>query len=242
MSKPEVLWVNTSPSLLCFAQPLLCNLSRHATVRTWEYSQSRDEASSLDVAINLLHDYLQFCHQPVHLIGHSTGGLLGLLYARRYPEKVQSLTLLAVGADAAIDWQAHYYSHLPFMSRQKILTAMVYNLFGYQNERTVKRLERLLERDLDCSLSPHSLFKRLNVPACPVPVPLMACGSKDDIIIEPDVLQEWRPYLMSGDRLWECEQGRHFFHFFHPQLVGEQILNFWQSSYQSNSLCSNLKL
>ncbi|MHC5733019.1 MAG: alpha/beta fold hydrolase, partial [Nostoc sp.] len=76
----------------------------------------------------------------MHLIGHSTGGLLGLLYTRRYPEKVKSLTLLAVGADAALDWQAHYYTHRPFLSRQKILTTMVYNLFGYQNEDTVKRL------------------------------------------------------------------------------------------------------
>lgn len=114
-----------------------------------------------------------------------------LLYIRQYPEKVKSLTLLAVGADAAEDLQAHYYNHLPFLSRQKILTAMVYSLFGYQKDVTVKRLERLLERDLDCSLSPHSLFKRLSVPTCPVPVPLMVCGGTNDIIVEPDALLQW---------------------------------------------------
>ena len=245
MSMPDVLWVNTSPSLRCFAQPLLCHLSHQVTVRTWEYSQSQDEASSLDSAVLLLHDYLQSCNKAVHLIGHSTGGLLGLLYTRQYPEKVKSLTLLAVGADAAVDWRSHYYTHLPFLCRQKILTGMVYNLFGYQNQVTVKRLEKLLERDLDCSLSPHSLFKRLSVPTCPVPVPLMVCGSTDDIIVEPDALQEWRPYLMEGvdaerlvvrHRLWECPQGRHFFHFFEPTLVGDEILNFWASVRQSDSL------
>lgn len=237
MSKQaDVIWVNTSPSLLCFAQPLLCHLSHQMTVRTWEYSQSPDEASSLDVALLLLSDYLQSCSQPVHLIGHSTGGLLGLLYTRRYPEKVKSLTLLAVGADAAIDWQAHYYSHLPFLSRQKTLTAMVYNLFGYQNERTIKRLESILEQDLNCSLSLHSLFKRLSVPPCPVPVPLMVCGSSNDIIVEPDALQEWRPSLMEGDRLWESPKGRHFFHFFEPTVVGDEILNFWKSVRLSDSL------
>lgn len=86
------------------------------------------------------------------------------------------------------------------------------------------------------------MFKRLSVPTCPVPVPVMVCGSIDDIIVEPDALQGWQPYLIEGDRLWSCPWGRHFFHFFQPQLVGEQILNFWQSLQQSNSLCSRLKL
>ncbi|MFQ4145250.1 alpha/beta hydrolase [Chlorogloeopsis sp. ULAP02] len=240
--QPDVIWLNTSSSLLCFAQPLLCELSHHVSIARWEYTQTQDEASSLDVAIQLLHNYLQSSNQPVHLIGHSTGGLLGLLYTRRYPEQVKSLTLLAVGADAATDWQAHYYSHCPYLSRQKILNTMVYNLFGYQNEQTIQRLERLLEQDLDCSLSPHSLFKRLSVPPSPVAVPLMVCGSRDDIIVEPDALQGWQPFLMEGDRLWECQKGRHFFHFFHPKLVAEQILDFWQSLHRSDSVCRSLKV
>ncbi|MBN3950157.1 MAG: alpha/beta hydrolase [Nostoc sp. NMS7] len=242
MSKqPDVIWLNTSPSLLCLAQPLLSELSDHTTIAQWKYIQSQDEASSLDIAILLLDNYVESSNQSVHLIGHSTGGLLGLLYTRRYPEKVKSLTLLAVGADAALDWQAHYYTHRPFLSRQKILTTMVYNLFGYQNEDTVKRLVSILEQDLDYSLSPHSLFKQLNVPTCPVPVPLMVCGSIDDMIIEPDALQGWRPYLMEGDRYWECQEGRHFFHLFQPTLVAKQILDFWQSLRPLDSVHSCLK-
>lgn len=247
--EPDAIWLNTSPSLLCFAQPLLRELSRDVTIARWEYSQTQDEASSLDVAILLLDNYLQSINQPVHLIGHSTGGLLGLLYTRRYPEKVKSLTLLAVGADAALDWQAHYYAHLPYLSRQKILNAMVYNLFGYQNEKTVKRLERILEEDKNCSLSPHSLMKRLSVPPAPVPVPFMVCGSTDDMIVEPESLQGWRPFLMEGvdaerllvrDRYWECQKGRHFFHFFYPNLLAEQILDFWQSLHHSKLVFSSL--
>jgi pimeloyl-ACP methyl ester carboxylesterase len=86
MSYPRYLWLNTSPSLRCFEQPLLCYLSKRVSIARWEYLQTQDEASSLDIAIALLHDYLKNIPDTVHLIGHSTSGLLGLLYARQYPE------------------------------------------------------------------------------------------------------------------------------------------------------------
>lgn len=247
MSKsPDVLWLNTSPSLQCFARPLLRYLARQVTIGQWEYCQSQDEASSLDVAVLLLHDYLKSCNQPVDLIGHSTGGLLGLLYARQYPEKVKSLTLLAVGVDVALDWQAHYYLHLHNQilpcSRQGVLSNMAYNLFGYQDRHTINNLVSILEQDLDCSLSPHSIFQRLNIYPGGVQVPLMVCGSKDDIIIEPNALQGWQLWLKEGDRLWSCLEGRHFFHFFQSQQVGRQILKFWESLRQSDALCSSLRV
>jgi len=230
MSKlPDVLWLNTSSSFRCFAQPLLRYLSHHQITAQWDYCQGQDEASSLDDGVLLLQSYLNSCDPPVHLIGHSTGGLLGLLYARRYPERIKSLTLLAVGVDAAVDWQAHYYVHCPFLNRQALLNSMAYNLFGCQNTATIHRLESILERDLDCSLSPHSLFQQQSMLPSGVPVPLMVCGSRDDIIIEPCALQGWGPWLKEGDRLWECPEGRHFFHYFQPQLVAQQILSFWRS-------------
>lgn len=147
-SSPDILWLNTSPSLQCFDRPLLRYLCRQGLVGKWEYRQSQDEPCSLDIALVLLHDYLKSQNQPVHLIGHSTAGLLGLLYARQHPERVRSLTLLAVGANPAVDWQAHYY-----IQRQ----------------------------------------------------------------------------LVECDRLWQCQQGSHFFHLFYPQTVGQVILEFWEA-------------
>jgi pimeloyl-ACP methyl ester carboxylesterase len=243
MSKlPDSLWLNTSPCLQCFEQPLLCYLSKQVSIARWEYYQSQDEASSLNVAGQLLHEYLQSCDRPMHLIGHSTGGLLGLLYARQYPEKVKSLTLLAVGVHPAIDWQAHYYVHRRLLSRQATIKAMVDNMFGYYNDCTIKGLVSILERDLDCSLSPHSLFQRTSVLPGGVSVPLMVAGCQDDTIVEPDLLQGWQPWLKEGDRLWSFPQGGHFFHFFYPQQVGETIIRFWQSAWHNVSKFEGLKV
>jgi len=93
----------------------------------------------------------QILHRPVHLVGHSTGGLLGATVCASISRNSQVFNPIRCGY-LFVDWQAHYYVHRQVLSRQEILTAMVYNLFGYQNKHTIKRLVSL-ERDLDCSLT-----------------------------------------------------------------------------------------
>lgn len=234
MSLPfDVLWLNASPSLKHFDQPLLRYLAQHLTVAQWEYRQSSDEASSLETAVGLLHDYLKGRQQPVHLAGHGLSGVLGLMYARRFPERVRSLTLLAVAAQPAITWQAHYYvqRQLIACSRQQLLACLTRSLFGplpagisYGH----KALVTSLKRDLDESPSPHSLFKLAHLPRGGVTMPLLVCGSKTDPVVHPPALQEWLLSFKSDDALWQCPDGRHFFHYFYPQAVGSQLLRFWR--------------
>ncbi|NET56439.1 MAG: alpha/beta hydrolase [Symploca sp. SIO2E6] len=228
---PKVLWLTTSPSFSRFEQPLIRYLSNQISIAQWEYLQSQDEAASLDAALVLLHDCLKSHNQPIHLIGHSTSGLLGLLYTRKYPERVKSLTLLGVGAYPYVDWQAHYYSVLQLLncSRQIVLAQMVSNIFGYQDNYNTKKLIQILERDLITSVSPHSLLKRVSSIPGGVEVPLLVCGGQNDVIIDPNALKGWFKWLKEGDVLWECPQGPHFFHYFHPQQVGRKIIKFWQA-------------
>jgi pimeloyl-ACP methyl ester carboxylesterase len=228
---PQALWLNVSPSLQRFDQPLLHCLSKRFTTAQWEYHQSPDEPCSLDIAITLLHDYLKCCDQPLHLMGHGTGGLLALLYTRRHPERVKTLSLLSVGVHPAVDWQAHYYVHRQLLSckQEAILAQMVPYLFGGQAQWSTRRLIRLLKQDLENSLSPHTLFKRISLPSGNVSVPLMVCGGEEDIVIDPNQLHGWQDYLKQGDQLWSCPEGTYFFHFSHAEKVAEQLLNFWSS-------------
>jgi pimeloyl-ACP methyl ester carboxylesterase len=228
---PDAVWLSTSLALRKLDQQLLHYLSLHKAIARWDYAQTADEPISLEVALVLLHDYLKTCDRPLHLIGHSTSGLLGLLYARRYPERVQSLTLLSVGVNPSVDWQAHYYVQRQLLpcDRRSILSQMVYTLFGRQSRQMTAALVNVLEQDLQTSLSPHTLFKRINLPSGGVTVPLMVCAGDQDVIVDPNQLQGWQEWLKTGDRLWQCPNGCYFFHYYYPEVVGKQLLNFWST-------------
>ena len=227
---PDALWLSANPSFRRLEQPILISLNDDRLVAHWGYCQTPDEPSSLDVAVTLLHDYLKGCDRPLHLIGHSTGGLVGLLYARQFPHRVKSLTLLGVGVNPAVDWKAHYYTQLELLpcSRTRMLTQMVYSLFGQQCKHHLDRLIAMLERDLTESLSLHSLVQRFSLFPGSVPAPLLICGGQEDTIVDPIQLQSWQPWMKSDDRLWLCPHGRHFFHATHPESSAEVILKFWR--------------
>lgn len=229
---PDVLWLNVSPSFKYFDRPLLQTLSSHTAIAQWDYCQTPDAPNSFETALIGLHNDVKGFAHPIHLIGHSTSGLLGLLYAQRYPQHVKSLTLLSVGIEPAIDWQFRYYAERRILTcdRQRILLHMVCSLLGCQSRSTVKTMMNRLEQDLDQALSLHSLVKSVNLPSIHVNAPLLVCGSVDDTILDPNHLRSWSSsFRHYTSRLWICPGGRHFFHYFYPQQAAVEILNFWRS-------------
>lgn len=235
---PDVLHLSASPHLQVFDRPLLQCLAQNKTITQWKYHPIPDEPCSLEIALELLHDYLHRLGEasnqeirPIHLIGHGISGLLALLYAQRQPQRVRSLTLLSVGAYPAVDWQMHYYAQRNLLpcSRQVILTRMVESLFGNSPKPMIRALVKVLGQDLDCSLSPHSLIKQVSLPPIQVSLPLLVCGSVDDVIVDPQQLRSWQQFFSEDAeaRLWVCPGGRYFFHYFYPQQVADEILRFW---------------
>lgn len=231
---PQVVGICTSQSLRRFDLPLLRSLSRQYAIAQWEHCLSPDEPADLNLAIASLHEYLQTFNGDVHLIGHSIAGLVGWLYARQYPERVKSLTLLSVGINLASSWHTHYYEqrHLIGCSREIMLMRTAFYLFGYRDKEMLYWLAELLKQDLDNSLIPHSLYAPVSIESTPISVPMLICGAMDDYVSGSggeNSCQKWRSRLKDSDRLWMVNQGKHFFHYSQWQPVSQQIRSFWHS-------------
>ncbi len=230
-TSPDIIGISTSQALRRFDLPLLRSLSRQYEIAQWEYCQDPDEAVDLNIAIATLHEYIQTCDKKVHLVGHGISGLLGWLYAKKYPERVSSITLLSVGINLATSWHSHYYEQRQIMgcSRDVMLMRTAFYLFGYRDKTMLTWLANLLQQDLDHSLIPHSLYAPLSIAPTVISTPTLICGATDDYVIGSNAYQNWYPHLKESDRLWLTPQGKHFFHYNQWQSVSNQIRSFWNS-------------
>jgi len=232
---PHMLWLSVSPYLKCFDRRLLSQLTTTAPVRHWAYSQTVDEPCCIDSVVSSLHEYVSDRanleqrsgqeHPKLHLLGHGVSGTVALLYARRYPQHVASLTLLSVNPMPAVNWQAHYYALRQLLpcSREIILAQMTRTLFGSQQHRFATALSHLLAKNLDSSLTLHSLAHHARIPSGGTEVPLLVCNGAVDSIVCSRKKSLWHDYMKSGDRLWQCPEGNHFFHFNHAKATAEVI-------------------
>ena len=236
--RPDVLWLSVSPYLKCFDQRLMSHLVKHSSVRRWKYCQTIDEPCSVDGVVSALHSYLvsrsaMAGDQPlpkVHLMGHGVSGVVGLLYARKYPQYVASLTLLSVSSMPAVNWQAHYYALRKLLpcSREIILGQMTKLLFGQQAPRFTTALAQLLAKDLDGNLTLHSLAHSSHIAAGGVEIPMLVCNGAHDDIVAAQQQMDWSQWLKPEDKLWNCPEGRHFFHFHHYKVVAKTIMDYWR--------------
>ena len=229
-NRSKFLWVSASPSLKYFHRPLLANLSTSIGVDVWEYCQTLDESNSIDRAVELLQTHLSRSSDPVHLIGHGIGGTIALMHARKYPDRVASLTLLSVAVRPGINWHSYYYDRLWSVSerRDRVLQAIASDLFPANCDRYINDLLARMERDLVESPSSHSLFRSSILPAGGVEMPLLVCSSQDDPVITAPAAYGWTNYLKSIDKIWHLSTGGHFFHYVRAELVSGHIQRFWQ--------------
>jgi hypothetical protein len=68
--RSKFLWISANPSLNQFHRRLLNVLAATVELEFWEYFQTLDEGSSIDKAVELLHEYIVNNGNRVNLIGH----------------------------------------------------------------------------------------------------------------------------------------------------------------------------
>ncbi|MEL6470864.1 MAG: alpha/beta hydrolase [Cyanobacteria bacterium J06623_4] len=238
-NEPSLLWISVSPYLKCFDRRLLARLAKEAPVRLWEYAQTIDEPCCVESIIDALHShveeriafecsldgYSEQAPRRFHLLGHGTSGVIALLYARLYPHRVASLTMLSVGANPAVNWQSHYYAtrQLLHCSRERVLAQMVRLLLGKQSPKFCQALVQLLAHDLDSNLTFHSLGHDISIQPGGTDMPLLVCNGELDSVVCAQQPALWQAQMKTGDHLWHCPDGRHFFHFHHAKPVAKVI-------------------
>jgi len=227
----DIVWTSGSPYLRCFHMPLLKKLFRYANVSVWEYLQSLDESACMDTAVELLHSYLKNRESPVNLIGHGTGGTIALIFARQYPQFVKSLTLLSVAAQPAKTWHVNYYQQRQIYTQNigESLSNTLHHIFKDKFPCHEKNLHNLMDKfyqDLENMPLMHSLLQIEQLPTGGVSMPLMICSGQIDMILGYLEIHDWEKWLKSEDVLWQCPQGGHFFHYFYPEIVSQQISTF----------------
>jgi pimeloyl-ACP methyl ester carboxylesterase len=236
----QFLWIGTNPSLQCFHRRILNVLDPEFPLKCWEYSQTPDEPGSLEVALALLHDFVQTSSQPIHLIGHGLGGVLALSYARRYPGQVASVVLISVAAQPMITWQSYYYQQLAtiYCRRDAVLRLVAGWLSGIRCPHYVQHLADRLDRDLLEAPSSSSLIRPdSQLSPGSIPQPLMVCGAVDDPVLMGSIFSNWSHYLKPGDRLWHLPKGGHFFHHQYADEVGVKVSDFWRQVAGSKLQC-----
>jgi pimeloyl-ACP methyl ester carboxylesterase len=228
----DALWLTVTPSLSCFDQPLLKQLSKTKVIANWQYRYGLDEGGCLDNAIEMLNLYLTDREDPIHLIGHGMGGTLALLFSQRYPDKVRSLTIMGVAEQPAVTWHAYYYVQRQTFScsPQQILVRLVRNLLGDTLPHPIGHLVAALRKDLEQGLSPHSVLKIGAIPQGGVAMPLLICSATEDPIVHLSAVVDWNKWLKPQDELFWVSGKMHFFHYFYPERLSNQIQKFWQES------------
>jgi pimeloyl-ACP methyl ester carboxylesterase len=228
----EALWLTVTPSLSCFDQPLLQTLSKRWIIANWQYRYGLDEGGCLENAIEMLCLYLTDRQSPIHLIGHGMGGVLALMFARQYPNKVRSLTLIGVPERPAVTWHAYYYVQRQTFpcSSQQIFVRLVRNLLGDALPYPIGHLIVALKKDLEQGLSPHSILNLGTIAQGGVAMPLLICSATEDPIAHLSAVVDWNRWLKPEDELFLAPGKMHFFHYFYPELLSNKIRKFWQKS------------
>jgi 3-oxoadipate enol-lactonase len=184
----------------------------------------------------------QTCATPVHWVGLSTGGFVGMRIALRRPELFKSLTLMDTSAEPE-----PWYKHLKYQGMFLVLRTLgagvlmfrvMREMFGASSLRDPSKAGMLREwRELMTKMDPHALirfgkaiFGRDNVLAelTKLVVPTLVMAGAEDKAIAPKYARHMAD-VIPGARLKLVPGGGHLCTLEQPDTVNATLLSFLAS-------------
>jgi len=229
MNPPVVLWIDLQPTLYCLNKRVGQRLSRDIGVKRWSFQLDPDEFCMESTVHSMLKTTLESMDEPTHLIGHGLSGVITCEFAHRYPELVESVTLLSVDTLSVNQWSSHYLrmrQQLVF-SRDQILKQLSSLLFHVKSSQVKAAFPRLLKACLDNELIQGSIANHDRPGSLTSPqVPTLVINGHDDVVVDRKAQQRWERQLKPGDCYHSLPGGRHFFQFSHAELTATLIRSF----------------
>ena len=216
MNSSKILWLDMQPSLFCFNKRAVQSLSQNRTVRRWSFQHDPDESCTQEIVEKMLHETISGSSEKFHLIGHGLSGVLACCFAAKYPQLIQSLTLLSVDTYTFNTWSSHYLKTRGQLccDRLQILSHLSTLLFEPKDARVQLALPRLLAKCLDYEFIQGSLITNDHLGNLKKPnVPLLVVNGNDDYVIDRNSKKRWEEVFSPGDFYKSIKGGRHFLQF-----------------------------
>jgi len=218
------------------------NFPNQNTKEVKEFS-AKTEAEDLAALI------IQLNLGPVHLVGHSFGGLISLFLIKKHPELVRSLTL---SEPALISWLPdiaggkilydNFYNQLwkpvkHAFDTKDTLAVLRFTLIFFAGEDILDKLPPEVKTQFIVNIpewhsiaySPEAFpdFKKEYLKDIKVPTLLLSCGQT------LPMLQLTNKELKSGlpnAKQYHLDEGTHDYWVTHPQQMGQALLRFLQTT------------
>ncbi|MFN0156659.1 MAG: alpha/beta fold hydrolase [Bacteroidota bacterium] len=218
------------------------NFPNHNTKKVKEFS-AKTEAEDLASLIT------QLQLGPVHLVGHSFGGLISLFLVKQHPELVRTLTL---SEPALISWLPdiaggeilydNFYNQLwkPVKQASKAkdtLAVLKHTLIYFAGEDILDKLPQEIKTQFILNIpewfsiaySPEAFpdFKKEYLKDIKVPVLLLSGGQTLPML---QLLNKELKSALPNAQQYHLDEGTHDYWVTHPQQMGQVLLRFLQTT------------
>ena len=183
--------------------------------------------------VEKLRSYLNI--HKVHLVGHSLGGMIGPLYARKYQNKVISLTLLSTAAFRTEEDEQKIFKIISRINKEgldTVLPSLINRWFTDEfinnNQNLIdKRFKQVQDTPLKIFLNVFQIYASTKMDSWlkEIKIPCLVMTGKNDLGCSPKINKRIAKTLQNS-KLEILDNLKHAITLEAPRLVGNKIKTF----------------